>query len=67
MNNLKAEMARRSLTAKDLALLIKMQPRTLRNKLQGHSDFTLPEAFAISKVLDNLDVAYLFGQDKQSA
>lgn len=60
MNNLKAEMARRNLNSKELANLIKMRPATLRQKLLGKTAFTIPEAFAISRVLDNLNIDYLF-------
>lgn len=67
MNNLKAEMARRNLTAGDLAVLIKMNPRTLRHKIQGHSAFTIPEAKEISKALDGLTIDYLFAGGDQNA
>lgn len=60
MRNLKAEMARRNLTSKDLAMLIDMRPATFRKKIQGHSDFTIPEAQAIKKVLNDLPLDYLF-------
>ena len=67
MRNLKAEMARRDLKVKDLALLINMRPNTLRQKINGNTEFTVPEAFAISKVLDRLPVDYLFAKGEQDA
>lgn len=63
VNNLKAEMARRNLTSKDLATLIKMRPNTLRQKILGYSEFSISEAFAISKALGNQNIEYLFSKD----
>lgn len=59
MRNLKAEMARRELTAQDLANLIKMSPSTFYRKFQGYTEFTISEAFAISNVLGE-KIDYLF-------
>lgn len=67
MRNLRAEMARRELTAEKLANMINMPVSTLYKKLQGHFDFTIPEAFAISKALDGLQVEYLFEKGEQDA
>lgn len=67
MRNLRAEITRRGLTAKKLAILINMPVSTFHKKIQGYSDFTIPEAFAISKVLDGLEIEYLFAKGDQNA
>lgn len=66
MNNLKAEMARRNLTAEKLAILIDMPVSTFYRKFQGHTEFTISEAFAISNVLKN-KIDYLFAKEEQYA
>lgn len=45
--NLMAEMARRDLTTDDLAKIIKINPRTVRNKLYGRTEFKWPEVIKI--------------------
>lgn len=45
--NLMAEMVRRDLTADDLAKIIKINPRTVRNKLFGRTEFKWPEVIMI--------------------
>lgn len=67
MRNLRAEMTRRELTAERVATLINMPVSTFYKKLQGRSEFTIPEAFAISKVLDGLQLDYLFAKGEQHA
>lgn len=42
-----AEMARRDLTTDDLAKIIKINPRTVRNKLYGRTEFKWPEVIKI--------------------
>ena len=42
-NNLRAEMARRGLTSKDLALMIEMPFTTFYKKFQGKTEFTVSE------------------------
>ena len=49
--NLKAEMARASITAVELADLIGMPYSTLTQKLNGRTEFTVGEAFKIRKAL----------------
>ena len=66
MNNLKAEMARRNLTAEKLAIMIDMPVATFYRKFQGHSEFKLPELRKISTVL-NSSIDYLFNSGEQSA
>jgi predicted transcriptional regulator len=49
--NLMAEMVRRNLTVDDLAKIIKIDPRTLRNRIYGRTDFKWPE---VTKIRDNI-------------
>ena len=61
--NLKAEMARKRLTPKDLARVTGLSETTIRNKLAGRTVFTIPEAFKIKLELfpeKDLDMQYLF-------
>lgn len=67
MNNLKAELARRGWTYSQMAILINMPAPTFYKKIKEHTDFTITEAFTISKVLDNLPIDYLFAKGEQDA
>lgn len=59
--NLKAEMARKCLTARDLALVTGLSETTIRNKLAGRTAFTIPEAFKIKlELFPERDLQYLF-------
>lgn len=61
--NLKAEMARKCLTARDLARVTGLSETSIRNKLAGRTVFTVPEAIKIKVELfpeKNLDLQYLF-------
>lgn len=49
--NLKAEMARKGITAKQLAELIEVTPSTFSLKMLGKYDFTLAEAVKIKDAL----------------
>ena len=49
--NLRAEMARRGVTISQLAAVIGVQLQTLSRKLNGGSEFTLTEAYAIKDYL----------------
>ena len=42
--NLRAEMARSGVTAKDIAELLGCAPNTFTNKMSGRSDFTISES-----------------------
>lgn len=44
MDNLKAEMQRNGLTVKDIMNVIGCSEKTARNKINGETDFTYPEA-----------------------
>ncbi len=59
--NLKAEMARKRLTVKDLARVTGLSETSVRNKLAGRSAFTIPEALKIKmELFPEKDLQYLF-------
>lgn len=51
MDNLKAEMQRNGLTVKDIMSTIGCSEKTARNKINGETDFTYPEAEKVRNVL----------------
>lgn len=51
MDNLKAEMQRNGLTVKDIMSTIGYSEKTARNKINGETDFTYPEAEKVRNVL----------------
>lgn len=50
---LKAEMVKKNMTITKLASEIGISEKTLRNKINGDTDFTLPEAQAIRRILES--------------
>lgn len=61
LRNLKAEMARESIKAKDLAEHLNVRTATIYDKLNGHYDFTLNEALRIKKYFfPTHNLEYLF-------
>ena len=59
--NLKVEMVRKGLLGKDLASFLGVTQNTLTNKLNGRSEFTLPEAKKIhSEYFKDIASEYLF-------
>lgn len=68
MNNLKAEMARTGVSKKDIEILLGCSMKTVDNKLDEITEFTVPEAFKIRDTFfPNQRMEYLFKTDKQSA
>ena len=64
--NLKAEMVRRNKTINQLALEIGVSEKTLRNKINGDTDFTLPESQTIRRILESdLSLDELFEIEKE--
>lgn len=62
--NLKAEMARRNLTKRDIAQRLNKKERVIRNRFNGRTPFTLPEAFAIRDAFfPGASLDYLFQRD----
>ena len=62
--NLRAEMARRKLTLKQISDVIHMNRDTLSRKLSGKSPLYLDEAFEVQKAFfPEMKVEYLFATD----
>lgn len=60
-SNLKAEMARNSVTVKDLAKAIGKTEKTASAKICGKYDFTLPECIEIrNRFFPDCSIEYLF-------
>ena len=51
-NMLRIEMMKKNKTIKQLALEIGVSEKTLRTKIKGGTDFTLPEAQTIRRILE---------------
>lgn len=63
--NLRAEMARKGLTIRDLAEAISVSRETVSNKLSGKTQIYLGEAFQIiERFFPDKDVAYLFAAEE---
>ena len=50
-SNLKAEMARKDITIKEIAEKMEKQPNTISAKITGKTDFTLSECLKIKTIL----------------
>lgn len=59
-SNLRAELARHNIKSKDLAAALGVSEKTVSNKLYGRSEFTLSEINAISDLLPDCELSYLF-------
>lgn len=67
MDNLKAEMQRNGLTIKDIMQTIGCSEKTARNKINGDTDFTFPEAERVRDALfPGLRMEYLFRPTKKT-
>ena len=65
MKNLKAEMQRNGLTVWDIVETIGCSEKTARNKINGETDFTYPEAVKVrNRLFPGLRMEYLFHPDK---
>ncbi|MGL6175355.1 MAG: helix-turn-helix domain-containing protein, partial [Cellulosilyticaceae bacterium] len=59
--NLRAEMGRHSIKAKDIAQALNVREATVSFKMNGKSDFTFNEAKQIKEIFfPSLDIEYLF-------
>ena len=70
MKNLKAEMQRNGLTVWDIVETIGCSEKTARNKINGETDFTYPEAEKVrNRLFPGLRMEYLFhpARDGKSA
>lgn len=61
MDNLKAEMQRNGLTIRDIMTTIGCSEKTARNKINGETDFTYPEAEKVrNRLFPGMRMEYLF-------
>lgn len=61
LNNLKAEMARANVTIPDVAEAIKKSDRTVRERIKGHSCFSIWDAMVVRDAFfPGMDLEYLF-------
>ena len=66
-NNLKAEIARHNLKTADLAKLLGVSLKTVTNKLDGKTEFTLSEIKKIASLFPSVSITYLFEENGESA
>ena len=65
--NLRAAMAVKKITTLVIAQLIGTTEKTVNNKLNGTSDFTVPEAILIKENLfPEYDLCYLFAPEQEA-
>ena len=63
MDNLKAEMQRNGLTISDIMRTIGCSEKTARNKINGETDFTYPEAEEVrNRLFPGMRMEYLVHQ-----
>lgn len=68
MSNLVAEMKRYGVTNTDIQKLLGCSDKTVRNKLNGETEFSYPEAEKIrNKFFPNLRMEYLFATDTKDS
>ena len=66
MRNLRAEMARFGVGCSDVQALLGCSPKTVQNKLNGETDFSVSEAFKIRDAFfPGLRMEYLFSAEPQ--
>ena len=67
-SNLRAEMARKNLSVKDIATVIQRTEKTARDKISGKRDFTYNETCKIRDAYFPLSsIEEIFARDKESA
>lgn len=64
--NLEQAMNRKHITHKMLAAILGVSSKTLQNKMQGRTDFTLPEAQTILELFPQYKLSYLFERNEES-
>lgn len=59
--NLKAEMAKKSITRRQIARTLSLHENTVKNKIAGKSHFSIEESFLLKKTyFPDLTLKYLF-------
>jgi len=64
--NLRAEMGRNRMTAKELSGIVGITPESMRNKLSGETDFKLGEMKIIQTIFPGCSLEYLFAQGEEA-
>lgn len=60
-HNLEAEISRKGIKKKDIAAELRIDEKTLRNKIKGQTDFVWSEAVQIrDRFFPDIDINYLF-------
>lgn len=68
LKNLRDAMAIKNITTVAVAKLIGTTEKTINNKLNGNTDFTLPEALTIkNNLFPEYDLCYLFAVAERTA
>lgn len=65
-NNLQAELARNRLNQTDIANALGISSKTVSNKMNGVSDFTLREIKAVVEIVGVKDIEYLFAESDET-
>ena len=66
LSNLRAALTMKNVSIVTLARLIGTTEKTVNNKINGITDFTLPEALLIkTNLFPEYDLCYLFAPDEQ--
>lgn len=67
MKNLASEMARFGVGVDDIRSLLNCSDRTVRNKINGMTEFSVSEAIRIrDSFFPGIRIEYLFGRDTQN-
>lgn len=61
-SNLNAEIARYNVKNADIAKLLGVSTKTVSNKLDGRTEFTLSEVKKIASIFPNVSISYLFDE-----
>lgn len=65
--NLEMAMSRKRITHKTMAAALGVADKTFQNKMQGRTDFTLPEAIQIMEMFPEFNLSYLFEKEESVA
>lgn len=64
MRNLQAEMKRKDISIAEIQKILKCSEKTVRNKINEKTEFSIFEAFAIKeKLFPECEIEYLFSKD----
>lgn len=67
-NNLRMVMAQKGVTIDAIARLLGVHRNTIQNKMNGDSDFSIEQAFAITEIMfPEYKMSYLFHRDNRAS